>query len=240
MKLGSRVGSRDLAENALLVGGRWWYMAVSVVATSTVIAAATAGEWHGDALGHRVRSGQRARARHERERKRARVGRARRDGRPDRRRGITLRRLRGRLSLRPRKEPQRAVAPRGPVRSGTGHRMPALEQRDGGARRARARPRRRSPLRRLAAGDRFPGGPVPDLYRRRMGTAHHAGRTDDRDESVRDDVLRARRLARLARDRRARDAGAHQRVRLVRVLRPAHIERVELVSWYWHFVDAVW
>src|SRR6267142_982880 len=42
MKLGSRVGSRDLAENALLVGGRWWYMAVSVVATSTVIAAATA------------------------------------------------------------------------------------------------------------------------------------------------------------------------------------------------------
>jgi hypothetical protein len=44
MKLGSRVGSRDLAENALLVGGRWWYMAVSVVATSTVIAAATAGE----------------------------------------------------------------------------------------------------------------------------------------------------------------------------------------------------
>src|SRR5882724_11404818 len=26
----------------------------------------------------------------------------------------------------------------------------------------------------------------------------------------------------------------------LRVLRPAHIERVELVSWYWHFVDAVW
>jgi cytochrome c oxidase subunit III len=25
-----------------------------------------------------------------------------------------------------------------------------------------------------------------------------------------------------------------------RVLRPAHVERVELVSWYWHFVDAVW
>jgi cytochrome c oxidase subunit III len=23
-------------------------------------------------------------------------------------------------------------------------------------------------------------------------------------------------------------------------LRPAHSERVELVSWYWHFVDAVW
>jgi len=26
----------------------------------------------------------------------------------------------------------------------------------------------------------------------------------------------------------------------LRVLRPAHVERVELVSWYWHFVDAVW
>ena len=26
----------------------------------------------------------------------------------------------------------------------------------------------------------------------------------------------------------------------VRALRPAHVERVELVSWYWHFVDAVW
>ena len=25
-----------------------------------------------------------------------------------------------------------------------------------------------------------------------------------------------------------------------RVLGPAHAERVELVSWYWHFVDAVW
>ena len=25
-----------------------------------------------------------------------------------------------------------------------------------------------------------------------------------------------------------------------RALRPAHLERVELVSWYWHFVDAVW
>ena len=24
------------------------------------------------------------------------------------------------------------------------------------------------------------------------------------------------------------------------VLRPAHAERVELVSWYWHFVDGVW
>jgi len=23
-------------------------------------------------------------------------------------------------------------------------------------------------------------------------------------------------------------------------LRPAHAERVEIVSWYWHFVDAVW
>jgi cytochrome c oxidase subunit 3/cytochrome o ubiquinol oxidase subunit 3 len=23
-------------------------------------------------------------------------------------------------------------------------------------------------------------------------------------------------------------------------LRPAHAERVEMVSWYWHFVDAVW
>ena len=26
----------------------------------------------------------------------------------------------------------------------------------------------------------------------------------------------------------------------LRVLRPAHIERVELVSWYWHFVDGIW
>ncbi len=25
-----------------------------------------------------------------------------------------------------------------------------------------------------------------------------------------------------------------------RALRPSHAERVELVSWYWHFVDAVW
>jgi cytochrome c oxidase subunit III len=25
-----------------------------------------------------------------------------------------------------------------------------------------------------------------------------------------------------------------------RALRPAHAERVELLSWYWHFVDAVW
>jgi cytochrome c oxidase subunit III len=25
-----------------------------------------------------------------------------------------------------------------------------------------------------------------------------------------------------------------------RTLGPAHVERVELVSWYWHFVDAVW
>ena len=25
-----------------------------------------------------------------------------------------------------------------------------------------------------------------------------------------------------------------------RALRPAHAGRVELVSWYWHFVDAVW
>ena len=25
-----------------------------------------------------------------------------------------------------------------------------------------------------------------------------------------------------------------------RALRPAHTERVELVSWYWHFVDGVW
>jgi cytochrome c oxidase subunit III len=25
-----------------------------------------------------------------------------------------------------------------------------------------------------------------------------------------------------------------------RALRPAHLERVELVSWYWHFVDGVW
>ena len=25
-----------------------------------------------------------------------------------------------------------------------------------------------------------------------------------------------------------------------RALRPAHAERVELVSWYWHFVDGVW
>ena len=25
-----------------------------------------------------------------------------------------------------------------------------------------------------------------------------------------------------------------------RALRPVHAERVELVSWYWHFVDAVW
>jgi len=25
-----------------------------------------------------------------------------------------------------------------------------------------------------------------------------------------------------------------------RALRPAHVERVELVSWYWHFVDSVW
>jgi len=25
-----------------------------------------------------------------------------------------------------------------------------------------------------------------------------------------------------------------------RALRPSHVERVELVSWYWHFVDAVW
>jgi cytochrome c oxidase subunit 3 len=25
-----------------------------------------------------------------------------------------------------------------------------------------------------------------------------------------------------------------------RALRPAHVERVELVSWYWHFVDTVW
>jgi cytochrome c oxidase subunit 3 len=25
-----------------------------------------------------------------------------------------------------------------------------------------------------------------------------------------------------------------------RALRPAHTERVELVSWYWHFVDVVW
>ena len=25
-----------------------------------------------------------------------------------------------------------------------------------------------------------------------------------------------------------------------RALRPAHAARVELVSWYWHFVDAVW
>ena len=23
-------------------------------------------------------------------------------------------------------------------------------------------------------------------------------------------------------------------------LRPVHGERVEIVSWYWHFVDAVW
>jgi cytochrome c oxidase subunit III len=25
-----------------------------------------------------------------------------------------------------------------------------------------------------------------------------------------------------------------------RALRPVHVEHVELVSWYWHFVDAVW
>jgi cytochrome c oxidase subunit III len=25
-----------------------------------------------------------------------------------------------------------------------------------------------------------------------------------------------------------------------RALRPAHVERVELVSWYWHFVDGIW
>ena len=25
-----------------------------------------------------------------------------------------------------------------------------------------------------------------------------------------------------------------------RALQSAHVERVELVSWYWHFVDAVW
>jgi cytochrome c oxidase subunit 3/cytochrome o ubiquinol oxidase subunit 3 len=25
-----------------------------------------------------------------------------------------------------------------------------------------------------------------------------------------------------------------------RALKPADAERVELVSWYWHFVDAVW
>jgi cytochrome c oxidase subunit 3/cytochrome o ubiquinol oxidase subunit 3 len=24
------------------------------------------------------------------------------------------------------------------------------------------------------------------------------------------------------------------------VLRAAHAERVEMVSWYWHFVDGVW
>ena len=25
-----------------------------------------------------------------------------------------------------------------------------------------------------------------------------------------------------------------------RALQPAHVERVELVSWYWHFVDGIW
>jgi len=49
-------------------------------------------------------------------------------------------------------------------------------------------------------------------------------------------------LARVARDRRASSCWRLISVfRLVGgALRPAHVERVELVSWYWHFVDAVW
>jgi hypothetical protein len=89
---------------------------------------------------------------------------ARGDDRTDRRRGVAVRRLRRRLPLRSRKESERPVAGRSPVGTAPRHRLPALEQRDRGDGRARARPRRRLGCVRKA-GELLPRAGAP----RRLG-----------------------------------------------------------------------
>ena len=80
----------------------------------------------------------------------SRVARPRGDDRSHRRRGLALRRVRRRLPLLHRQEPERPV-PEGCARDPRPqHDLPAVEQRDRRARRSRARARQRPPLRPLA------------------------------------------------------------------------------------------
>ena len=74
----------------------------------------------------------------------------------------------------------------------------------------------------------------------RMDGADLRAQPDDLDEPVRHDLLLAGRLPRRPRHRRPHAARAGADSQPARLGAPAHAERVEMLSWYWHFVDAVW
>ena len=171
------------------------------------------------------------------------MARTRGHDRPHRRRGLALRGVRGRLPLLHREEPQRPVSratcstcpSSAPSACSSSSVTVAL-----GVARARARRRRGAPalwLLLTVAARRD----LPRRHRARVVPADLTARAHDRHQPVRHHVLLAGGPARLARDRRARHARRSAASSPASgALRPAHAERVEMVSWYWHFVDAVW
>ena len=170
--------------------------------------------------------------------------RARRHGRPHRHRDRALRDLRRRLPLLHRQEPERARPRRTcstcPILASicllSSSVTIALAVRALRAR-ARADASRRGGSLTILLGARLPASRTA----REWHAAHLRPRPHDRDQSLRHDLLLAGRPARAA-----RDVGlvAARRSCFALALRghvdAAHAERIEMLSWYWHFVDAVW
>ena len=108
--------------------------------------------------------------------------------------------------------------------------------------RARSRERRRAALRALVRRDHRARRDVPRRHGAGVVRPDRRAAPDDRHQSLRDDLLSAGRAC----------TPRHVIVGLVMLtvsaacfawsgaLRPRAAERVEIVSWYWHFVDAVW
>ena len=85
------------------------------------------------------------------------------------------------------------------------------------------------------------GGLFHVRHRPGMAPADLRARTDDLDESLWHDVLLAGRSARVPRDRRSRHAvRSCSSFGLAGRVSRNHSSRVDVLSLYWHFVDAVW
>ena len=148
--------------------------------------------------------------------------------------------LRRRLHLLYRQEPKPAVPERRTLAAHCEHHLPALQQRDDCIRRPRAARGQYEALRdvvagHLALGLEFLTGTALEWYRLiYREQLHH------QHQPVRHHLLFAGRTPCAARhdridhdpDRDAADGG--------RTCEPALCGQTELLSWYWHFVDAVW
>ena len=83
-------------------------------------------------------------------------------------------------------------------------------------------------------------GRISHRNRTRMASAYLSRRTDYTDQSVRHDLLFTGRLHAVHVTIGALAIALVMVLTLAGAVTQEHAERIEMLSWYWHFVDAVW